>query len=365
MAFTTIDDSEAYFQTVLYTGNGTAIGSGGLSVTFGGDTDLAPGLLWLKRRDGDVSVHVFHDAVRGAQTRFYPSDGYGEDTSVTESVNAFTSDGFNLGNSGQGNGSGNKHWAACWKAGTTSGIGTAGQDITPSAYSIDTTSKFGIYAYTGNGTADQQINHGLGAAPAFMINKVRSNSDQDWHVFLNKLQAQGGGGDPEDFYLYLNTEIAPTDRAESWQDTLPDTTDFTLGDSHDGNQDGQTFMLYAWAEVQGFMRTGIYGGMTNEDTNGVYNYCGFKPALIMIKAAYGSKPWLIFDNKRDGRNGANESFDMSSANETTAEYVEIYSNGFKIIGAQNDINQDDVLYMWTAWAESPFVNSNGVPNNAR
>ena len=365
MAFTTINDAEAYFQTVTYTGNGTAIGSGGLSVTFPGDTDLAPGLLWLKRRDGDASYHVFHDSVRGSQTRFYPNTGDAEDTSVTESVNAFTSDGFNLGNSGQGNGDGLKHVAWCWKAGTTSGIGTSGQDITPSGYSIETTSKFGIYAYGGNGSADQQINHGLGAAPAFMINKVRSNGDQDWQVFHNKLQQQGGGGDPEDFYMYFNTEIAPTDRAESWQDTLPDTTDFTLGNSNDGNQSGQTFMMYAWAEVQGFMRTGIYGGMTSENVDGVYNYCGFRPALIIIKAAYASKPWLIFDNKRNGFNGCNESLDTSSANETTAEYIEIYSNGFKIISSNGDVNTDDVLYMWTAWAEMPFLNSNGVPANAR
>ena len=108
--YTNINDSEAFFQCKLYSGNGTAIGSGGNSITFDGDTDLAPGMLWLKRRDS-TSSHNVHDVVRGAQNRLYPDTTDAQDTSVTESVNAFTSDGFNLGNSGGGNASGGSYVA--------------------------------------------------------------------------------------------------------------------------------------------------------------------------------------------------------------------------------------------------------------
>ena len=38
--YTTIDNPELYFQCKLYTGNGTAIGSGGLAVTLDGDEDM-------------------------------------------------------------------------------------------------------------------------------------------------------------------------------------------------------------------------------------------------------------------------------------------------------------------------------------
>ena len=147
-AYTTIDDPTVYFQVKLYTGNGTAIGSGGNSITFDGDTDLAPGMLWLKRTDS-VSSHNMHDAVRGAQGRVYPDTTDPEDTSVTESVNAFTSDGFNLGNSGGGNASGGSYVAWCWKAGTTSSGTTTGSPT------VTTSGDDTIIKWTGNGTYTQ------------------------------------------------------------------------------------------------------------------------------------------------------------------------------------------------------------------
>jgi len=363
MAYTTIDDPTVYFQTVIYTGNGTAIGSGGLTVTFPGDTDLAPGMLWIKRYDtgGDPSYHMICDAVRGSQNRFYPNTGDAEDTNVTEAVNAFTSDGWNNGNSGTNNGSGLKHVAWCWKAGTTSGIGTSGQDITPSGYSIETTSKFGIYAYGGNGSADQQINHGLGVAPKFMINKIRSNGDQDWHVFHIGMSSA-----PETDYMYLNAQGAPVDRLESWQDTLPDTTDFTLGNSNDGNQSGQTYMIYAWGEVQGFSKFGSYTGNGNAD--GPMLHMGFSPAWIMCKktSATGDS-WTILDNKRDTYNVADSRvFADSNGNESTSTDVgDFLSNGFKIRTTAGTWNDSGGSYMYAAFAQSPFVNSSGVPTTGR
>ena len=53
MAYTAIDDSEAYFQTFLYTGSGS-----GRDLTFGGDTDMQPDILWFKRRNG-ASNHFY------------------------------------------------------------------------------------------------------------------------------------------------------------------------------------------------------------------------------------------------------------------------------------------------------------------
>ena len=364
MPFTTIDDPTVYFQMKTYSGNGTAIGSGGNSITFDGDTDLTPGMLWIKRTDSQ-SAHNVHDDVRGAQNRVYPNNTDVEDTNVTESVNAFTSDGFNLGNSGQGNGDGPKHVAWCWKAGTTSGIGTSGQDITPSGYSINTTSKFGIYAYGGNGTDDQQINHGLGVAPKFIIQKARSNASQDWHVFHARNTSA-----PETDYLYLNETNATTDRVESWSDQLPDTTDITLGTSNDGNQSGQTFIMYAWGEVQGFSKFGAYVGNGNVD--GPFLYCGFQPAWCMLKRTDGTQPWEVFDNKRSTNGGFNEldksiAVDNANAEDTSTDYddVDFVSNGVKIREDNDDINASGAKYIFVAFARAPFVNSNGVPCNAR
>ena len=55
MAYTAIDDPTKYFQTKKYTGNGTAIGSGGLSVTFD-DTAFQPDLVWSKNKDDGTGL---------------------------------------------------------------------------------------------------------------------------------------------------------------------------------------------------------------------------------------------------------------------------------------------------------------------
>ena len=52
--YTTIDDPEAYFQVKLTTGSGDA-----QAVTFDGDTDMQPDLIWGKRRDSTGHPTIF------------------------------------------------------------------------------------------------------------------------------------------------------------------------------------------------------------------------------------------------------------------------------------------------------------------
>ena len=70
MAYTTIDDPTAYFQTTLFVGNQTA-----RSITFDGNTNMQPDLVWIKPRDNGAWSHNLTDSVRGA--------GYGIFTDLT------------------------------------------------------------------------------------------------------------------------------------------------------------------------------------------------------------------------------------------------------------------------------------------
>ena len=72
MAYTAIDDPTKYFQTKKYTGNGTAIGSGGLSVTFD-DTAFQPDLVWSKNKD-DGTGHRWTDSARGVTKQFFSNN---------------------------------------------------------------------------------------------------------------------------------------------------------------------------------------------------------------------------------------------------------------------------------------------------
>ena len=111
-AYTTIDDPDAYFQVKAYSGNGTAIGSGGQSLTLDGDTDLSPNMIWFKERNS-TSNHALFDTVRGATKYLIPDGNYAEATD-TETLTAFNSDGFTVGSASAENRDGNLFVAWCW-----------------------------------------------------------------------------------------------------------------------------------------------------------------------------------------------------------------------------------------------------------
>ena len=74
----------------------------------------------------------------------------------------------------------------------------------------------------------------------------------------------------------------------------------------------------------------------------------------------------MHDNKRDTFNIAKNNLDAdNSATEASVDRLDILSNGFKSRSTLNFNNKSGDTYIYMAFAESPFVNSNGVPNNAR
>ena len=66
MAYTTIDDPSAYFQTVLWTGNG----SDPRTITFDGNSDMQPDWLLFKNRQTSLNWMMW-DSVRGITKYFY------------------------------------------------------------------------------------------------------------------------------------------------------------------------------------------------------------------------------------------------------------------------------------------------------
>ena len=60
MAYTTINDPSAHFQTKIYSGDG----NDDRNITFDGNSDMQPDWLWFKRRNQDVN-HILFDSTRG------------------------------------------------------------------------------------------------------------------------------------------------------------------------------------------------------------------------------------------------------------------------------------------------------------
>ena len=350
-----VDDSEANFQAKTYTGNGTAIGSGGLSVTLDGSTNMQPDLIWIKRRDA-LSDHEVYDSLRGVGDRFYPNTTTAEDSNVAEALTAFNSDGFTYGNSGGGNASGGSYIAWCWKAGTT-GSGTTGGSGTAKAYSysVNTTTGISIVKYVGNGTEYHRIPHHQGTAPLINIVK-RYDGTAAWPVYSRRLTSSN-------YNLLLNEADAQADSAGAIFYSWADSTYFGIGTNVTVNTNDANYMSYNFVPKHGFSAMGVIEG--NGATDNVFCYTHFKPAFVMIKNIdTGSRQWNFMDNKREGFNPDNDELTPNNnAAEGNSDFINLFSNGFKVRTSSGYVGEDTLLYL--AFAEAPFINSSGVPCNAR
>ena len=91
MAYTTIDDPSAYFQTKIYSGDG----NDDRNITYDGNSDMQPDWLWFKRRNQDVN-HILFDSTRGVTKRNHSNNTNAEATEANF-LQAFQSNGFQVG----------------------------------------------------------------------------------------------------------------------------------------------------------------------------------------------------------------------------------------------------------------------------
>jgi len=346
MAYTTIDKPTDYFNTKLYTGTGTS-----QSVTGVG---FSPSMSWFKQRN-TVRGHILEDIVRGAGNTLFPHDSSAEQTGGAY-LTSFDSDGFTLPSSNVGtNESGGTYASWSWLAGGTASSNSNGS-IT-SSVSANTTAGFSVVSYTGTG-ANATVGHGLGVAPKMFIVKNRSTAT-NWHVYHHKNTSA-----PETDYLLLNTTNATADNSIVWNDTAPTSSVFSIGTTDGTNKNTSNMIAYCFAEKKGFSKFGSYTGNGNAD--GTFVYTGFRPAFVLFKRTNDTANWIIADNKRNNFNLVTNFLRPNLSNaEGTYDIVDFLSNGFK--GRSNDAgnNGSSDSYIYMAFAESPFVNSNGVPTNAR
>ena len=358
MAYTTIDDPSAHFQTVLYTGNG-----GTNNIVNDGNSDLQPDWVWIKNRSTSGKDHGLFDSSRGT-TKQLNSNNFNPENTVSTSLTAFNSDGFTLGADGGPNANSDSHVAWQWKAnGGSRTTFTESGNNPGGGYQANTTAGFSIVDFTGTGGAGT-VSHGLGAVPAWIIVKRRSSGNQNWIVYHHKNTSA-----PETERLYLDNTNA-TDDVTWWNDTAPTSSVFSLGATSVTNNDGSTHIAYCFAEKQGYSKFGSYTGNGNAD--GPFIYTGFKPAWIMFKnTSTGDDQWTIVDNKRDIDNPTTHSLFPSGNNAeddgTGNGYINVdfVSNGFKIRQITHMINASSENYIYMAFAELPFVSSKGVPVTAR
>ena len=341
MAYTTIDNPTDYFNTVLYTGDGTS----SKAVTGVG---FQPDWVWLKARSATYSHQLF-DVARGA-TQLLTSEATDAEQTLS-GVTSFDSDGFTVGSDAGSNNNTTTFVSWNWLAGGSASSNTDGS-IT-SSVSANTTAGFSIVTFTTSSGSSDTIGHGLGVAPSVVICKATAASD-DWFVFHESLGATKR--------TRLNLTNA-TDTNTIWNDTAPTSSVFSLRLTNFGTS--RSGVAYCFAEKKGYSKFGSYTG--NGSTNGTFIYTGFKPAFVIFKRTDGgSDNWLMYDNTRNPFNSIDKRlYPDASDGEDTGSHMDFVSNGIKFISSTGGLNGSGNTYIYMAFAESPFVTSKGIPTTAR
>ena len=330
MAYTEIDDPSSVFQCMLYTGT-----RANLNVTFDGNSDMSPNLVWVKDRTNTNNQIIF-DSVRGINKAILPNAANAE-TTYTDSVTAFNSDGFTLGDDDEGQCNVDGNACASWNWKEQAGV-------------------FDIVSYTGNGS-NRTISHSLGSVPKMMIVK-RRDASASWFVY----HVSNGNGN----VMKLDNSEAVSAYAEYWNSTTPTSSVFSLGTAATANVNNGTFIAYLFGNKQGVSHCGSYIG--NGNANGPMIWLGFKPAFLLIKRTTAVDTWHLVDNKRDPHNMVeqNQSPDTAYADNANAVDFDFLSNGFKLKNNDNNGNNSGDKYIYMAFAENPFVTgSSGIPATAR
>ena len=343
MAFINFQPKD-YFNTKLYTGNNTSTNA----ITGVG---FQPDWTWIKVRNTGDS-HRIYDAVRGS-TKHISSNATVAENNLYQ-LTSFDSDGFTIGSNDLSVNGNYNYTSWNWKA---NGAGSANTDGSiSSTVSVNTTAGFSIVKWTGSG-ADGTIGHGLGVAPKMVIVKSLANTT-NWMVYHASL------GNAKEIYLNGTSASAAS---TAWNSTIPTSSVISLdGGGGNGVNASGDYVAYCFAEKKGFSKFGSY--KSNNSTDGVFIYTGFKPAFVLCKVTdTTTNDWTLLDSARDTYNVAGKRlYPNLSGTESEVARADFLSNGFKLRGTGSDMNGPAGYgYIYMAFAEEPLVSSNDIPATAR
>jgi hypothetical protein len=346
----TVKDGSDYFNTVLYTGNGTSQSISSL--------DFSPDLVWLKCRSIAYN-HRLVDSVQGVGSTLSSNLTNAAVNSSSE-FTSLDSNGFSI-TQGAGyefNNNAVPYVAWAWDA---NGAGSSNTDGTiTSTVSAKPTAGFSIATYTGTGS-NASVGHGLGVTPSMCIIKQR-NTAQNWWVWH---QALGNNVGANNTMLELNGDsgtYAADDVFRGFTSTV-----FQIGTDSGSNTTGGTYVAYCFSEVESYSKIGSFVG--NGSADGPFVFCGFRPAYVWLKGSTFASNWNTYDSARSEYNAADDLLRLNSAAAEVSDYspaaIDLLSNGFKIRTSSGDWNSSGQTFVFCAFAENPFGGSGVSPATAR
>jgi hypothetical protein len=263
---------------------------------------ITPDLWLIAARSGDLQAQTRVDRLRG-DGRFLNENIDGESTTTVAQLKI--TNGMTSVSVGSG---------ATWNASASTFINW---------FFRRAPSFFDEVCYTGTGSA-RTLSHNLAAVPELMIVKKRSGAE-DWAVYT---ASQGN----TKFLVLQSTsavqQSSPTN--ETWNDTTPTTSVFSVGTGGRTNDPSQTYVAYLFATCAGVSKVGSYTGTgTTLQIN-----CGFTGGarFVLIKRTDSTGDWYVWDSAR-GIIPSNDPYlliNNTAAEVTGTDYVDTYAAGFEI-----------------------------------
>jgi len=261
---------EDVFSTYIYTGTGAA-----QTITNNINLSGNGGLVWIKDRTNAYNHNLF-DTARGATNLLHSNT---TDVTVTDanSLTAFGTTGFTL---GSGNTSGNQ-------------VNTNTDKFVSWAFRKQP-KFFDIVTYTGT-ALNRTISHNLGSVPGCIIVK-RTDGPYSWPVYHRSFLSAT-------YELLLNSGGPAVTAPNTWNNTAPTSSVFSVGNDSSVNASGGTYVAYLFAHNAGGF------GLTNTDnviscgsfisSGGVDTISlGYEPQWVLLKNRDNFANWIIFDTMR-------------------------------------------------------------------
>ena len=335
------------FNAVAYTGNG----SSGRTLSI--DMAKKPSISMNKRRSGDtVAINVWSAAYNSgdydsfaelhSDADWYADQGVNGPFSAAPTASTLTYTAY-----GQVNASSAPYVSWNWVANGGSTSSNSNGSIT-STVEVDPSGCFSVGNYTANAT-NSTIGHGLSKVPSFILIKKMTGQDRKWTAWHTSLSNTQG------YFSFNTNSAAGTDSL--WNNTAPTSSVFSVnyGTTEVNAASGHTYLFWAWANCEGWIKAGKYVGNANAD--GAYVHTGFEVAWLFLRAVDSGDDPQIYDNARDTYNPATKVIPThSTAAETdnSNRSVDFLSNGFKFRTSNSNVNgSDSDGYIYLAIGHNP------------
>lgn len=300
------------FSTSLYTGNGST-----QTITNGIDLAGEGGMVWLKSRSLSEASMIF-DTERGLYKRLFTTSTIYQTTS-TNTLTAFNSDGFSIGNNNISNTSGSLNVSWTFRKAPQF---------------------FDVVTYTGTGST-RTVAHNLGTDPGLMIIK-RLDSSGDWMVYHRTLGASKK--------ITLHERLPANTDNNYLSGTSPTSDNFTVGGSGFTNGSGNTYVAYLFAHDPssgGAIQCGSYTG--NGSATGPTISLGWEPQWLLLKRTDGIGDWIIHDSARDTSNPRTAFLEPNTSDaEANGNDVDFTPSGFQLKSTSATVNASGGTYTYVA-----------------